>query len=75
MIILRNRWFSRNKILNTNISGIGFTRGRNYDMDLGRLGRMSTAQRELSRIGDLRKESRKLNSELNLGIGRWQHID
>lgn len=74
MLILRSKRFS-GKILNTNISGIGFTRGRKYDMDFNRLGRMDTAQRELSKVGDLRTEARKLNSELNQGFRKWQHTD
>lgn len=65
MIQFRRKNFTSNKILNTNLSGIGFKRGRKYDTDLDRLGRMDTAQRELSRVGDLRSEMRKLSSELN----------
>lgn len=66
--------FSHTKIMNTN-SALGFTRGRKYDTDLDRLGRMETSQRELHRLGDLRSEMRKLNSELRGGIGRWQDTD
>lgn len=66
--------FSNTKILNTN-SSMGFTRGRKYDTDLDRLGRMKTSHRELHRLGDLRTEMRKLNNELRGGIGRWQDID
>ena len=65
MIQFRRKNFTSNKILNTNLGGIGFKRGRKYDTDLDRLGRMDTAQRELSRVGDLRSEMRKLSSELN----------
>ena len=68
MIILRNRKFSSTKILNTNAPTLGFIRGRKYDTDLDRLGRMNTSHRELSRVGDLRKEQRKLSSELSRGI-------
>lgn len=68
MIILRRKNFSSTKILNTNASSLGFTRGRKYDMDLDRLGRMNTSHRELSRVGDLKKEQRRLSSELNRGI-------
>lgn len=68
MIIKR---VSRPKILNTS-GAPGFIRGRNYDMDLGRLGKMETSQRELARVGDLGKEMRKLSSELNQGrLGKW----
>lgn len=67
MIVLR-RNFSSTKILNTNAPSLGFTRGRKYDTDLDRLGRMNTSHRELARIGDLGREARKLTSELNRGI-------
>ena len=40
------------RILNTNM-GLGFQRGRKYDTDLDRLGRMETAQSELRKTGDL----------------------
>ena len=68
MIIIRKKMYSGNAVLNTNAPGLGFTKGRKYDMDLDRLGRMSTAQRELGRIGDLRTEQRKMASELRGGI-------
>ena len=61
MIVLR-RNFSSTKILNTNAPSLGFTRGRKYDTDL------DTSHRELTRIGDLGREARKLTSELNRGI-------
>jgi hypothetical protein len=67
MIIKR---FSQ-KILNTNSPG--FIRGRKYDTDLDRLGRMETSHRELSKIGDLRKEQRKLSLEVSRGI-RWSDL-
>ena len=66
--------FSHTKILNTN-SMPGFIKGRKYDTDLDRLGRMNTSQRELHRIGDLRSEMRKLNSELRGGINKWRDTD
>ena len=72
--MIKLKRFSHTKILNTN-SSLGFKRGRKYDTDLDRLGRMETSHRELSRIGDLRTEMRKLNRELNGGIGRWQNTD
>lgn len=73
MIILRN--FSSTKILNTNNTP-GFQRGRKYDTDLDRLGRMETSQRELHRVGDLNSELRKMNKELNLRrIGKWTETD
>lgn len=68
--------FSQTNILNTNNPALGFTRGRKYDTDLDRLGRMETSQRELTRIGDLGKEMRKLNKELNSGgRDKWQLTD
>lgn len=67
MIILRNKQYSSNFILNTN-AGVGFIKGRKYDTDLDRLGRMKTSQRELSKVGDIGKEVRKMNSTLNRGI-------
>lgn len=65
MIIIKR--FSQTKILNTNNPALGFTRGRKYDTDLDRLGRMETAQRELTKVGDLGKEMRKLQGELRRG--------
>jgi hypothetical protein len=67
MIVIRRKNFSGTKILNTNAPQLGFTRGRKYDTDLDRLGRMDTAQRELHRLGDLGREQRRLSSELNRG--------
>lgn len=53
-----------NKILNTNM-GLGFKRGRKYDTDLDRLGRLDTAQRELSKgMGTFQEEMRKLSQDL-----------
>ncbi len=69
MIILRKRLFSGTRILNTN-GAAGFIRGRKYDTDLDRLGRMETSHRELSRVGDLGKEIRKMNTELQGGLNR-----
>lgn len=68
MIILRKK-FSATKILNTNGTP-GFTRNRKYDTDLDRLGRMETSHRELSRIGDLGNEIRKMNTELRGGLSK-----
>lgn len=59
------------KILNTNSPG--FIRGRKYDTDLDRLGRMETSHREMSRIGDLRKEQRKLSLEVSRGM-KWSDL-
>jgi hypothetical protein len=67
MIILRNRKFSSNNILNTN-GAVGFIKGRKYDTDMDRLGRMETSQRELMRTDDMRKEIREMNSVLNRGL-------
>ena len=73
---MRIKRFSQTEILNTNNPALGFKRGRKYDTDLDRLGRMETSQRELARIGDLGREMRKLNQELNRGgIGKWQLTD
>ena len=65
MIIIKR--FSQTKILNTNNPALGFTKGRKYDTDLDRLGRMETAQRELAKVRDLGKEMRKLQGELRRG--------
>lgn len=74
MIIVKR--FSQTRILGTKNAGLGFGKSRNYDMDLNRLGRMKTSQRELTKIGDLGKEMRELNKELNRGgIGKWQLTD
>lgn len=54
-------------ILNTN-GAAGFIKGRKYDTDLDRLGRMNTSHRELSKVGDIGKEVRSMNSMLNRGI-------
>lgn len=71
-----------NKILNTNIGGIGFQRGRKYDTDLDRLGRMETSHSELRKTGELnmQKELKKVKktmrtysvkrlSQRNYGLG------
>lgn len=71
MIVIRDKNFS-SLILNTNMPSLGFRRGRKYDTDLDRLGRMETSQRELARTGDLRREMRKMKSELYRG---WQDTD
>ena len=55
MIILRKKFSARN---------------RKYDTDLDRLGRMETSHRELSRIGDLGSEIRKMNTELRGGLSK-----
>lgn len=69
MIVLRKN-FSRMQLINTR-GTIGFDSKRRYDQDLGRLGDMNTAQRELHRLGDLSAEMRKMRSELNRGK-TWQ---
>lgn len=72
MIILRR--YSATKVIGTN-GAPGFIRGRKYDTDLDRLGRSST-QRELREVGDLGKEIRKMNKELNNGrTGKWLYTD
>lgn len=60
-------------IINTNEPSIGFKRNRKYDMDLNRLGRMKTSQRELHRTDDIRAELREMQSELNRGLG-WNNL-
>jgi hypothetical protein len=58
------------KIMNTRM-GLGFSRTRKYDTDLDRLGRIDTAQGELSKPGQLGKEMRELRRELrDASIGR-----
>ena len=72
MIVLRKQ-FSGTKILNTN-GAPGFIKGRKYDTDLDRLGRMDTSQRELQRTGLLNQEMKKLGNELNQGrLGKWRN--
>lgn len=70
-MIIKRKIFSGNKILNTNAPG--FIKGRKYDTDLDRLGRMKTSQRELHKTGDLNSEIREMNKELNNGrLGKWK---
>jgi len=74
MIILRRKLYSGTKILNTNAPG--FIKGRKYDTDLDRLGRMETSHRELAKPDILGKEMREMNRELNNGrLGKWQDSD
>lgn len=64
------------KILNTNM-GLGFQRGRKYDTDLDRLGRMETAQSELRKTGELniQKELKKLRKNMaTYSIKRFSQI-
>ena len=43
---------------------------------MDRLGRMTTSHRELSKVGELNREMRKLNTELNQGrLGKWHDTD
>lgn len=58
------------KILGTN-GAFGFTRGRKYDMDLDRLGRMETSHREMSKSLD--REIRKERQKLSRGL-RWSDL-
>ena len=55
-----------NRILNTNM-GLGFQRGRKYDTDLDRLGRMETSHGELRRTRELnlQTEMKKLKKSMN----------
>lgn len=54
-----------NRILNTNM-GLGFQRGRKYDMDLDRLGRMETSHGELRKTRELnlQTEMKKLKNSM-----------
>ena len=56
-----------NQILNTNM-GLGFQRGRKYDTDMDRLGRMKTAQFELRKTRELnlQGELKKLKKTMNM---------
>ena len=62
------------KILNTNISGIGFQRGRKYDTDLDRLGRMKTAQSELRKTGELNLQKELKKTMATYSIKRFSKI-
>lgn len=74
--MIRVKRFSQTKILNTNSPGLGFRKGRKYDTDLDRLGRMETSHRELSKTGQLGSEMRKLGQELNRGgLGKWRDTE
>ena len=67
MIILRNKYYSAQKsLLNTNSSPL-FIKNRKYDTDFDRLGRLKT-QREMTRVGDLYAEQRKMKEELRGGL-------
>jgi hypothetical protein len=60
------------KTLNTNAPG--FIKGRKYDQDFDRLGRMET-QKQMAG-NELNREMRKLGNELNEGrLGKWQHTE
>ena len=61
------------KTLNTNSPG--FIKGRTYDQDFNRLGRLET-QRQIGGNNELGQEMRKLGKELNDGrLGKWQSTD
>ena len=62
-------------ILNTNEPSLGFKRGRKYDTDLDRLGRMKTSSRELSKVGELSTELRNARNELRNTKKLWQDTD
>lgn len=62
------------KILNTNISGIGFQRGRKYDTDLDRLGRMKTAQSELRKTGELNLQKELKKTMATYSVKRFSRI-
>lgn len=62
------------KILNTNISGIGFQRGRKYDTDLDRLGRMKTAQSELRKTGELNLQKELKKTMATYSVKRFSKL-
>lgn len=62
------------KILNTNISGIGFQRGRKYDTDLDRLGRMKTAQSELRKTSELNLQKELKKTMATYSVKRFSKI-
>ena len=62
------------KILNTNISGIGFQRGRKYDTDLDRLGRMKTAQSELRKTGELNLQKELKKTMATYSVKRFSRL-
>ena len=62
---------TKTKTLNTGGGTVGFNRSRNYDQDFNRLGKLETTN-QLSRVGELQKEMKKLSTELNEGRrGKW----
>lgn len=62
---------SKAKTLNTGGGTVGFNRNRNYDQDFNRLGKLETTN-QLSQVGELQKEMKKLSTELNEGRrGKW----
>lgn len=66
--------FSQTKTLDT--SAPGFRRGRKYDQDFNRLGRLETQREMGTGPGELNREMRKLQTELNEGrLGKWQSTD
>lgn len=59
------------KTLNTTGGAVGFNKNRKYDQDFNRLGRLETS-RQLTQVGVLQEEMRKLSKELNEGRrGKW----
>ena len=64
MIILR-KTFSSKKILRTG-GLLGMSRGRNYDMDLGRLGKGNTSRELTKEQKTMRDEIRSMGSRLDL---------
>lgn len=59
------------KTLNTTGGMVGFNKNRKYDQDFNRLGRLETS-RQLTQVGVLQEEMRKLSKELNEGRrGKW----
>lgn len=76
-MIVYIKHYSTNQILGTTGS-VGFIRGRKYDMDMNRLSRYETRRELGGGVGNLGKEIREMNKELNqerLGKGKWQDTD
>ena len=75
MIVYINKYYSTNQLIGTT-GNAGFIRNRRYDMDMNRLGRYETKRELGSGVGNLRREIREMNKELNQGrLGKWRDTD
>jgi hypothetical protein len=75
MIVYINKHYSANQLIGTS-GNAGFIRDRKYDMDMNRLSRYETRRELGSGVGNLGKEIREMNKELNQGrLGKWQDTD